>query len=168
MLLKLTAASKTGRLLQRSLFFTFLIVLAIALLHVLASWSFDVCSWSVDGLLSEWGMGPSLFTQAAVALCLLTGMQLCMPGAVVHDAIMKPGVIPVWLLRLESWVTAPVIRILQGGIVVLSIINALATMLDWNETNPDTKCGKVRPLELFWLCCIIWNQSGIDISLFAR
>ncbi len=63
-LLKLTAASASGRQLRRSTMFFGLVAVGVSLLHLLASWSFGACTFLVDGVLKGMSAGSSLAVQA--------------------------------------------------------------------------------------------------------
>lgn len=150
--MKLTSVSESGRMLRRSAMFAGFILLAVSGLHVLASWSFNTCTWLVDGVLLGWSPGASVSAQVAVAVVILGALRMFLPGALLHTTLFvgydsrghrgRGGCLPAVL-------STPLVYLAQLSVALLSGIDILATVLDLDDTRSDAKCDSVRRIERF-------------------
>ena len=153
--MKLTSVSESGRTLRRSTMFAGFILLAVSGLHLLASFSFNTCTWLVDGILLGLSPGASVGAQVAVAVVLLSVLRMFLPGALLHATIFvgydsrgrrgRGGCLPAIL-------STPFVYLAQLSVALLSGIDILATVLDLDETRPDAKCDSVRRQAFFFFC----------------
>eukprot|EP00750_Incisomonas_marina_P016196 INCI19051.3.p1 GENE.INCI19051.3~~INCI19051.3.p1 ORF type:complete len:346 (+),score=38.84 INCI19051.3:739-1776(+) len=167
-LMKLTSVSESGRTLRRSTMFAGFILLAVSGLHLLASFSFNTCTWLVDGILLGLSPGASVGAQVAVAVVLLSVLRMFLPGALLHATIFvgydsrgrrgRGGCLPAIL-------STPFVYLAQLSVALLSGIDILATVLDLDETRPDAKCDSTWSTDsILSLALIVSGSLALYIS----